>query len=202
MNVEKRRRGRPATFDRAAALKAAVLLFWRHGYDGTSISMLTEAMGVTPPTLYSAFGSKEQLYCEALDAYQHGDGDDARTSTQKLSAYQVVEAYLRGSAVRLTMSNAGPGCLLLNGSIQCGIDAKGAVKATAAARTKALQRFVTLLHNAQERGEIASSADTLILARFYMGVAQGMAIQAADGASTRELFAFADVALSAWPAGS
>src|SRR3954469_13206977 len=91
-------RGRPRTFDRQAALEAAMTLFWRHGYEGTSIADLTSAMGFTPPTLYAAFGSKEQLYREVLAHYL--------TRGQALSedpcAYTAIEYHLRDAAEHFT----------------------------------------------------------------------------------------------------
>ena len=78
ISEEPRRRGRPATFDRRAALDAAAPLFWRHGYEGASIAQLTAAMGVAPPTLYAAFGSKEQLFRDAMRHYHETCGGLAR----------------------------------------------------------------------------------------------------------------------------
>src|SRR4051812_3480675 len=69
-----RPRGRPRAFDRARALEQALTLFWERGYEGTSIADLTAVMGITPPSLYAAFGSKEALFREALSLYRHRAG--------------------------------------------------------------------------------------------------------------------------------
>jgi TetR/AcrR family transcriptional regulator, copper-responsive repressor len=195
-----RPRGRPATFNRVTALDSAVSLFWRHGYDGTSIAMLTEAMGVTAPTLYSAFGSKESLYCEALDHYQQRE---ARASAPALAesptVYRMIEGFLRASATRFAATEGGRGCMIVIGAIQCGPDGQDAANATSAARADALARFVALLDVAKAKGEILQETDSDALARFYMAIVQGMAVQATDGADASKLDALVDVALRAWP---
>lgn len=199
MSETKGRRGRPATFDRAAALDAVIPLFWQHGYDGTSISMLTAAAGVTPPTLYSAFGSKERLYCEALESYWRGSATNEQTLPGEPDTYEIVAAYLRASATRFSASDRGRGCMLMVGSVQRGPGGEGAARATADARASALDQFKALLDAAKARGEMPASIDTKALARFYVAVVQGMAVQAIDGASSAELQAVVEAALAAWP---
>jgi AcrR family transcriptional regulator len=110
-----RRRGRPAFFDREAGIGAAVSLFWRHGYDGTSIAMLTDAMGMTAPALYSAFGSKEALCCEALSRYQQQEAvANGSVLAESPTVYRMVEGFLRASATRFA---AGRGCMIATGAI-------------------------------------------------------------------------------------
>jgi AcrR family transcriptional regulator len=200
MSKGQRPRGRPATFHREAALDAAVFLFWRHGYDGTSISMLTEAMGVTAPTLYSAFGSKAALYCEALVRYQHRESQaNAQILADSPSVYRMVEGFFRASAARFAAAEGGRGCMIVIGAIQCGPDGQAAAEATSAARANALAQFVTLLELGKAKGEIPPSTDSEILARFYTAVLQGMGVQATDGADANQLNALADIALTVWP---
>jgi TetR/AcrR family transcriptional regulator, copper-responsive repressor len=195
-----RRRGRPATFHREAALDAAVFLFWRHGYDGTSISMLTEAMGVTAPTLYSAFGSKAALYCEALVRYQRREFQaNAQMLADSPNVYRMVEGFFRASAARFASAEGGRGCMVVIGAIQCGPDSQAAAEVTSAARANSLAQFVTLLEVGKAKGEIPPSTDSEILARFYTAVLQGMGVQAADGADAAQLNALADIALTVWP---
>jgi AcrR family transcriptional regulator len=200
MAETKRRRGRPATFDRDSALDAAVALFWRHGYDGTSIAMLTEAMGATAPTLYSAFGSKEALYCESLRRYRERE---LQAIAQKISesptVYRMVQVFLRASAIRFSSAEGGRGCMISIGAVQCGPDGQAAADATAAGRAQALEGLIALIDTAKAKGEIPDKTDSEALARFYTAVVQGMAVQATDGASADELNALVDIALSSWP---
>src|SRR3569623_1603694 len=69
-------RGRPRTFDRTAALRRAMDVFWAKGYEGASISDLAVAMGINSPSLYAAYGSKEALFLEATDLYSRVEGAD------------------------------------------------------------------------------------------------------------------------------
>jgi len=193
-----KRRGRPATFDRDAALDAAVELFWRHGYEGASVAMLTEAMGVAPPTLYAAFGSKPALYREAMARYAgRGPRDQAAPPG---SAYETVRRFLHAAAEQFTRPDRPKGCMVATGSLRCGLDAKEAVDTAALLRSKAFARFVGELEKAKGEGELAEAADPIALARFYMAVLQGMSVQAIDGGDAEALHAIADAALTAWPA--
>jgi TetR/AcrR family transcriptional regulator, copper-responsive repressor len=201
MDPKKRSRGRPATFDTERALDAATLLFLRHGYEGTSIAMLTEAMGVTPPTLYSAFGSKERLHVEALARYQRLQVShtavlyDAPTTT-----IEFVEKLLRASAAWFASAEGPKGCMIAIGSLRCGPDDQPVVDATRQARTFALERLTARIAQAKESGELPEGCDTEVLSRFVTAVVQGLAIQALDGADLKQLSAIVDVALAAWPA--
>ncbi len=195
----KRKRGRPATFDRAAALDTATRLFWRHGYDGTSISMLTEALGVTPPTLYAAFGSKEQLYEKALECYSEMTQRNQAGLVNAESTYETVRSLLRGSAMGFTASDNGRGCMLMVGAVQHGPGGDGAAQLTKAARVAVAHQFEAILAAGKAMGDLPASTDTRTLARFYVSVVQGMAVQAIDGASRDDLEALVDVALQAWP---
>lgn len=200
METTKRPRGRPATFDRERALDRAILLFLRHGYEGSSIAMLTEAMGVTPPTLYSAFESKENLYIEALARYQHLEASYSVPLYQApTSTYVMVEKILRACAVRFADPLGPKGCMIAIGSLRCGPEDQVVVEATSKARTFALERITDRIVQAKERGEIPQESDTEALSRFLTAVVQGLAIQALDGADLRQLNAIVDVALSAWP---
>lgn len=215
-----KRRGRPPSFDRPAALEGATELFWRHGYDGTSIAMLTQAMGCTPPTLYAAFGSKEQLYREVLahyrdrDSWSPGSHDEERlVSPPTLPAespdresprawpacYRTVERGLREAAVRFAAAGTPKGCLVAVGALQCGAEHRAVADATAAVRTDQLAAFVAELEQAKRDGELPADTDADAVARFYAAVAQGMAVQAIDGADAARLNALVDVALAAWP---
>lgn len=196
MDETKRRRGRPATFDRAGALEAAVELFWRHGYDGTSISMLTEAMGVTPPTLYAAFGSKLGLYQEALARYR---ARERAASTKAGSVYEKLEAFLRDAARRFTASGSERGCMIATGSLRCGPDGEAAVAAAAQLRGQSLREAMAGMQAAKADGSLPADVDAEALARFYTAVVEGMAVQATDGASVERLNAVVDLALAAWP---
>ena len=192
-----RQRGRPRTFDRSAALDAAIALFWRQGYEGTSIADLTGAMGVTPPTLYAAFGSKEQLYRAALERYasperraqQLGDG----------SAFELIERFLYAAAEGFTDPTRPSGCMLQTATLRCAPENEAARATAAELRASAFAVLVAKLEWARAAGELPQTADTNALARFYSAIVQGMSVQAIDGATAAELRELADLALAAWP---
>jgi len=195
----KRGRGRPASFDREAALDRAVELFWKHGYEGASIALLTDAMGVTPPTLYAAFGSKEALYGEALARYRRREAQAAAPPQAGDTLFDLVERFLRDAAQRFAAPGGPRGCMVAVGFLQCGPEGQAAAGAAAAARAEGLALFVAAVDAARARGELPSGVDGAALARFYSAVVEGMAVQAIDGADAAQLDAVVDFALAAWP---
>src|SRR4051812_24330922 len=96
-------RGRPREFDTERALDAALALFWRHGYEGTSLSELTDAVGVTPTSLYAAFGNKEELFSKVVDRYIQGPADYLHRAIAEPTAQKVAEAALAG-AINMVMN--------------------------------------------------------------------------------------------------
>lgn len=195
-----RRRGRPPVFDRDAALIAAMRLFWRYGYEGVSIAMLTEAAGVTPPTLYAAFGSKLGVYREAVARYwSSGVSSQAAVGDHKLTAYAIVEAFLHTAADQYADPSRPPGCMVASGALRCGVDSQEAAEATAELRSAGVERFIGVLEAAKQSGELPAGTESAALARFYTAVLQGMSVQAIDGADAAALHAVVDQALLAWP---
>jgi TetR/AcrR family transcriptional regulator, copper-responsive repressor len=196
-----RRRGRPSTLDREGALDAAVGLFWRHGYEGTSIADLTAAMGVTPPSLYAAFGSKEDLYRDALAHYldREGERERAEAFRHEPSAYRAIEAYLR-DLVRHFVNPAKPaGCMVSNSVLRYATENKAAADAVAAIRAVALEELRLKFDQAKRDGQLPKTTNPAALARFYSAIVQGMSTQACDGAGSHMLDSLVDVALAAWP---
>jgi len=174
-------------------------LFWQRGYEGTSIADLTEAMGAAPPTLYAAFGSKEQLYRDALLHYIDRRGDLLSLLGADTPTYEALEQYLRQSAERFTNPAEPRGCMILTASLHCAAENEAARAIVAELRAKTLELVVARLTRAKEAGELPEDAEALALARFYSAVVQGMSVQAIDGASTAELNRLVDMALAAWP---
>lgn len=191
-------RGRPRSFDRDQALNAAMRQFWAHGYEGTSLAVLTAAMGITPPSLYAAFGNKEQLFLEAVRRYT-GDVDELRGRLDAApTAEQAVRAFLTDSAVTFTGSATPPGCLLASATAS-GSPASEAVQLavsrvraqTAALLRARLQRDIT-------DGLLPADSDAATLANLAVCLTQGMSVLARDGASRKTLFALIDQAMLSW----
>lgn len=140
--------GRPREFDTETALDLALHVFWRKGYEGASMADLTEAMGITKPSLYAAFGNKEELFRKALDRYVDGPGGYFRTGLDKPTAREVVEHILYES-VEAVSDPKNPGCLAVQGALCCG-DAAETIKQELMARRsreRTICAFVSRAHS-------------------------------------------------------
>jgi AcrR family transcriptional regulator len=192
--------GRPRAFDIEKALDRALQVFWRKGYEGTSLSDLTKAMGINRPSLYAAFGNKEELFRKALDRYAEGPAAYTRTALDEPTARAVVERLLCGVVDLLTDPRTPQGCLAVQGALACG-DAADAIRQELVARRAAGEAALRQrLERARTGGDLPADADPADLARYVTTVAQGMAVQAASGASREELRRVVEMALRAWPA--
>jgi AcrR family transcriptional regulator len=198
--IRKRAPGRPREFDRAVALDIAMRLFWRHGYEGTSIARLTAAMGINAPSLYATFGSKEQLYRDALRLYLGSIGRiGVSTLDQSPSARQAVAGMLKEAAIAFTRPDYPPGCMVGIGALRCADENKIAVQETAALRRMAQQAIERRIVQAVSDGELPPEVNATDLAAFYAAVVEGLSVQAQDGASAEQLHRIGDTAMNAWP---
>jgi AcrR family transcriptional regulator len=193
-------KGRPREFDPDDALDRALEVFWRKGYEGASLSELTGAMGINRPSLYAAFGNKEELFRKALDRYADGPAAYTREALHAPTARGVVERLLYGATEALTHPDYPPGCLGVHGALSCG-EAAESIRDELCARRGAYevslrQRF----ERAKAEGDLSADADCADVARLVMTVMQGMAVQAAGGASREDLRRVAEMMLRTWPA--
>jgi AcrR family transcriptional regulator len=191
--------GRPRTFDTDTALESAMQVFWRKGYEGTSLSDLTTAMGVNPPSLYAAFGSKEKLFRKAMDRYEQGPGGYTPKALEARTARDVAEQLLAG-AVTLHGTTRNPkGCLGVQGALACG-ESAGAVQRDQSGRRILAEKLVRQrFESAKAEGDLPGDSNPADLARYIRAVICGMAVQSADGATRKELQKTADMAMRAWP---
>lgn len=200
MSEPARKRGRPRRLDREVGLEVAARLFWQHGYEGTSIADLTQAMGVTPPSLYATFGSKENLYQQALD---HNAASQTRLRAAALQAeipaYEALAFYLNDVAQGISNPQNPRGCMVSTAVLQHAAENTAVAEAVAARREISIQCVKARFDRAISEGELPADTDTDTLARFYSAVVQGMSAQACDGAPTAALQRLVAVALSAWP---
>jgi AcrR family transcriptional regulator len=192
--------GRPREFDRDAALEAAMLLFWRKGFAATSMNDLCDAMGVRSPSLYAAFGSKEDLYLEAIEHYAATQGAAAWDPLmQGATARAGIENVLIAAADILPKSRITPaGCMAMLGAVADEWP-PAVARAVKKLRQDSLGMLRARLQGAVASGELPGSVNIDALSRFYLTVFEGMAIQAKDGATQAELQAVAAMAMAAWP---
>ncbi|MFL6122889.1 TetR/AcrR family transcriptional regulator [Actinophytocola sp.] len=184
-------KGRPRSFVLEDVLEKAMAVFWRHGYEGASLGRLQEATGLTPPSIYNAFGSKEGLYQACLDHYASSVGARHLATLTRPASRAGIRAYLLAAAREYTRSDSPPGCMISTASLNLSPELTSVSEATAARRAEAMSLLTSYLAD-------AGADDPPTLARFFGAVIQGMSVQARDGASEEELAAVADVALAAW----
>ena len=192
-------RGRPRGFDRTEALERATELFWANGYDGTSLSDLTAAMGINPPSLYAAFGSKEALFQEAVALY--GRTERAlvwKPFSDAPIAREAVESFLCASARAFSRPGKPRGCLVILGALHANQTNKTVCRQLQDYRGQNIAAIEARLRQAVEAGELPEGLDCRAVATFYITVQQGMSILARDGASRDALLAVAQGAMAAW----
>jgi AcrR family transcriptional regulator len=194
-----RKKGRPLSFDREAALHQAMLLFWRHGYEATSLNDLTSALGVKPSSIYTVFGDKKRLFMESVRRYLSGPVTSESIIAQAPNGRDAARALMQASAIGFTGSDTPLGCLLASSAISCS-DAASDVKEELAAIRRGIE--------ASLRDKIVSSVNAAVLpvntnadalAGLTMAVIQGMSTIARDGATRDKLLLMVDAAMQAWP---
>jgi len=194
------RMGRPRGFDRDTALQRAMELFWAQGYEGTTLADLQKTMGgITAPSFYAAFGSKESLFREAVELYKRIQGAPiGKALTEGPTARASVQAMLRASAKSVCGQSTPRGCMMVLGGMACAAENRGVedfLREQRALREKALRRR---LRRGIAEGDLPASADVGGLVSFYTSILDGMAMRARDGASRKALDDIVDYAMAAW----
>jgi AcrR family transcriptional regulator len=190
--------GRPRSFDADKAVDIAMNVFWRKGYAGTSMADLTDAMGIAAPSLYAAFGNKESLFRRAMDRYAEGPAGFMVVSMEQPTAQDVVTHMLRAAAASHTDPHYPGGCFMVQSESSCG-DSVGLRREIIKQRNGGEAMLHKRLKRAQSDGDLPADADTKALARYFVTVMYGMAVQAANGAGRKDLDEVVSFALGQWP---
>jgi AcrR family transcriptional regulator len=179
--------GRPRAFDRETALLTAMEQFWRDGYEETTVATLTKAMGISPPSLYAAFGDKDQLFHDAASCYFNLIAAQLDRALDQATARQGIAELLRVTAAAHTDSATPPGCFMLT-------------EPRLAERRKVLrERIAARLERGLSEGDVPPGTDPDQVASFVMAVLGGMSARARDGGSAAEVAGIAALALAALP---
>jgi len=191
--------GRPREFDIDHAILKASELFWRKGFDHTSVQDLTEAMGIAPPSFYAAFGNKEALFLRVVEAYQKTQAELLVDALAQPTAREVMARLLEGFADRLTQSDRAPGCLVMNSALPVG-EIHSFRRLFAEQREMFRQRLRQRLEQARTDGEtLPAEFDSDALSRLVVTVIWGFAVEAQSGASRDSLRQAAAAFLALWP---
>lgn len=175
-------------------------LFWEHGYEGTSITDLTRALGINAPSLYAAFECKEALFREAVDYYLATAGSTTdRALREAPTAREAVEVSLRGNAELYATAERPGGCMVVLAAANYSNANREIRDYLMENRRKTVAAIEERLRRAQSEDEVGPDVDTARVAAFYGTVLHGMAIEARDGVSRDRLLSIADAAMEAWP---
>ncbi|WP_211129541.1 TetR/AcrR family transcriptional regulator [Serratia surfactantfaciens] len=196
----KKSRGRPKQFDRDRALESALDLFWRHGYEATSLADLVEVTGAKAPTLYAEFGNKEGMFRAAVERYlQKYTACTNQLLEQALPVAEIVEAYVRSSVEVFTDPDTPSGCFMVCAS------------AALSSASDDVAQMLRKKHHAQEtalkacfdrkvqQGELLAKTDTALLAKYVICTIEGMSVQAREGANRGDLLRLLEALMLVWP---
>lgn len=191
--------GRPRSFDRDAALKLAMELFWERGYEGVSLSELTEHLGINKPSLYAAFGCKEALFLEAIELYTQSAGQATqRALREQPTARAAVEAMLRNNACTYGAPGRPRGCMVVLAATVGSSENEGVRASLALIRRKGREMIVRRVQRGVSEGDLNEGVDPERVASFYNTVLAGLSVQARDGASVQSMNRIIDDAMALW----
>lgn len=198
-NAAKIKMGRPRKFSEAAALDAAMRVFWEKGYAGASLDDLTGAMGINRSSLYASFGDKEKLFNRVIARYSEGPLAFVRKALQQPTARDVIGVLLRSTVAFLADSTHPRGCLSLQGGLACGSGSEGVNRAMIDWRRRGLKILEDRMRRAQKECDLSRDVDAKDLARYISVVMNGLSIQVVNGATRAEMSRTVKMALQSMP---
>jgi len=199
MKSLQRGRGRPKLFDRTAAIQQAMELFWDRGYEGTTFDDLIGAMKLSPSSFYHEFGSKEQLYREAVDYYFNLSSRHLRGFSSHRDTRAAFEALIEEAAAFFTNDASPAGCMISLAGTQLPPHLRSVAEYTKSLRKLFEQALARRLRKGVSDGDLPPGTNVKELAAYFGTIFRGMAVQARDGASRKQLLAICRVAMRAWP---
>lgn len=192
-------RGRPRVFDMDEALDKALEIFWKRGYEGASIAELTETLGINKPSLYAAFGNKEELFKKTLSRYVAGPVVFIQEAINQPSAYEVAQSFLTKAVEFFTDTKHPKGCLIVQAALSVSADSLLVQDLLTKYRYSYEKQLAKRFEKAKEEGDLPIDANAETLAKFLSTLHQGMSVQVTSGASKEELMQIVEFALKGWP---
>ncbi|MGA8442783.1 MAG: TetR/AcrR family transcriptional regulator [Candidatus Sulfotelmatobacter sp.] len=187
--------GRPISFDKNAALEAAMLLFWERGYEGTSMADLTQAMGLSPSSIYAAFGGKHALFSLAVKRYMDSRAQYATRALAEPTLERVIRALFDNTVAFLTTPGHPPTCMTLAGAMGSSVDATPARDLMTEIRKQNQVAMRERLLQARKSGELSKNINVDDYTRYLASILAGLSIQAANGSTKAELKRTSQMAL-------
>lgn len=195
----KKTRGRPRVFDMEEALEKALKIFWDRGYEGASLAELTQSLGINKPSLYAAFGNKEELFKKALLMYASGPVAFINEVVNEPTSRKVAESFLVKAAEFLTEAQHPKGCMIIQGALSVGENAEFVRDLLSEYRKAYEKKLIERFEKAKADGDLPEEVIPKDLAKYLATLHQGMSVQATSGATKQELIRMADLALKVWP---
>ena len=192
-------RGRPRVFDMDKALDKALEIFWKRGYEGASIAELAETLGINKPSLYAAFGNKEELFKKALSRYVSGPVAFIQEAVNQPTAFEVAQNFLINAVKFFTDTKHPKGCLIVQAALSVSADSLLVQDLLTKYRYSYEQQLAKRFEKAKEDGDLPTDANAETLAKFLSTLHQGMSVQVSSGASKEELMQIVEFALKSWP---
>ena len=195
----RKKKGRPLSFDREHALHQAMLLFWQHGYESTSLNDLTSALGVPPSSIYTVFKDKKSLFLECVGLYLSGPVSSTLIIAQATTAYDAAAGLLQAAAMGFTGVDTPAGCLLATSAISCSNAASDVQSKLADIRLGIEAQLRDKIEQSVTLGHLSAVAEPDALAAHTMAVIQGLSTLARDGATREKLLKVVKIAMQVWP---
>jgi len=187
--------GRPIGFDKDAALEAAMLLFWERGFEGTSMADLTQAMGLSPSSIYAAFGDKHALFSRAVKRYLDTRAQYAAEALEQPTLEKVIRALFDSTVAFLTTPGHPSSCMTLVGAMGCSVAATPAKDLLTEIRKQNEVAIRQRLLEARKSGELSWDINVSDYTRYLSSILAGLSVQAANGSTKAELKRTAQLAL-------
>jgi len=193
--MEHATKGRPRSFDEDQAIDAAMRVFWEKSFEGTTMTDLTDATGLSRSSIHAAFGSKEGLFLKAVERYKSGPITYIPKALAEPTLPRAIEALFRGMVNSLSIPGNPKGCLSIHGALACGTERELVTQVMTKWRRSNENLIEERIQQAQREGELGRNVNAADYARYIATIMMGIGIQAVNGAGRAELTRMADMAL-------